>query len=100
MVAATIEKKVPTGKVYITRGVNAEMQSNFKAFAAVMNALARHSNGDWGDLDKEDKASNDTALKVGNRILSRYNNIPAVGSIYIITEWDRSITTILLPEEY
>ena len=60
--------------------------------------LSRHANGDWGDLDDEDKAANDQALKDGDRLLSAYET-PG-GKVWIITEWDRSVTTILLPSEY
>jgi hypothetical protein len=61
--------------------------------------LYRHHCGDWGDgLCTEDKIANEHSLKDGTRLLSCYR----VGGdrIYIITEWDRSMTTILLPEEY
>jgi hypothetical protein len=61
--------------------------------------LVRHSAGDWGDLDQHDKAENESALKDGVRILSAY--LLADGTrIWVITEADRSVTTILLPEEY
>ena len=58
----------------------------------------KHRNGDWGDLGEEDKAANDEALETGDRIHSAYN----IGEnrIWIITEYDRSRTTVLLPEEY
>jgi hypothetical protein len=57
-----------------------------------------HENGKWGDVCAEDAASNDRAVENGSRILSEYH----VGSVrfWIITEWDRSVTTILLPSEY
>lgn len=61
--------------------------------------LRRHHCGDWGDLDAEDKQRNEESLTDGTRLLSCYH----VGNgrrIYIITEWDRSLTTVLLPEEY
>jgi hypothetical protein len=61
--------------------------------------LVRHSAGDWGELDREDKAENESAVKDGLRILSAY--LLADGTrIWVITEADRSATTILLPEEY
>lgn len=60
--------------------------------------LFRHSIGDWGDMDKEDKKLNDDALKHGGRLFSSYN-LPN-GKLWVITEADRSYTTILLPEEY
>ena len=61
--------------------------------------LARHSVGDWGDLVEEDKRENELSLAKGFRLLSAY----ALGTgvkIWIITERDRSATTILLPNEY
>jgi hypothetical protein len=60
--------------------------------------LARHETGDWGELCAFDRRQNEIALRDGNRVLSSYN-VP-VGRIWIITEADRSVTTILLPEEY
>lgn len=61
--------------------------------------LARHGDGDWGDLGKEDTALNNAALKSDDdRILSSYT--VGDGKVWIITEWDRSVTTVLLPDEY
>lgn len=62
--------------------------------------LLRHQLCDWGDLEKEDKCTNDEALKSGGRLLSSYNVHGPDHRDWIITEWDRSVTTILLPEEY
>lgn len=61
--------------------------------------LRRHQCGDWGDLDAEDKQSNQSALSNGSRIFSAYQVAEAV-KFWVITEADRSATTILLPEEY
>ena len=61
--------------------------------------LARHQQGDWGDLGTEDKHLNDAAVKEGDRILSAYI-LPTGVKVWIITEWDRSVTTLLLPNEY
>jgi hypothetical protein len=60
--------------------------------------LRFHENGKWGDVCEEDVASNDRAVEHGDRILSEYHS----GSVrfWIITEWDRSVTTVLLPSEY
>lgn len=60
--------------------------------------LQRHQRGDWGDVPPEDAAENELSIVNGNRILSSYT----VGDerIWIITEADRSSTTLLLPEEY
>jgi len=61
--------------------------------------ITRHSQGDWGEISEEDKAENEFSLKHGFRLLSAYT-IPNGCKIWIITEADRSATTILLPEEY
>jgi hypothetical protein len=60
--------------------------------------LARHATGDWGELCAFDRRQNEIALSDGYRVFSSYD-MPA-GRVWIITEADRSITTILLPEEY
>jgi len=59
--------------------------------------LARHASGDWGDLDAHDRRENELALRHGRRLLSSY----PVGErrVWIITEADRSVTTVLLPED-
>ena len=65
--------------------------------------IRRHHCGDWGDLCADDKETNNLALTTDERILSKYHVVAAVGtrvSIYIITEWDRRLTTILLKEKY
>ncbi|MDY5583991.1 MAG: hypothetical protein SPF41_08615 [Candidatus Merdousia sp.] len=61
--------------------------------------LVRHANCDWGDVCKSDWESNDKAVKEGLRILSEYK-LPDGLKIWIITEWDRSATTLLFPEDY
>jgi hypothetical protein len=64
-----------------------------------MTALQRHARGDWGELDPEDWAENELSLKEGFRLLSAYHSTQGV-KFWIITEADRSATTILLPSEY
>ena len=61
--------------------------------------LLRHASCDWGDLDEEDKRANDFDLKAGGRLLSAYH-LPDETRIWVITEWNRTTTTILRPEEY
>ncbi len=61
--------------------------------------LRRHHSGDWGDLGSEDKQENELSLREGFRILSAYHTSQGV-KLWLITEADRSATTILLPEEY
>lgn len=65
----------------------------------IMKALRRHLSGDWGDLSTEDKQENDFAVNNELRILSSYSSKKGV-KFWIITEADRSVTTVLLPEEY
>ena len=90
--------KFARGTTVMTCGIDNAMQGNFKFFCEVMDALKRYSNCDWGELCAEDKAANEDALKNGYRLLGKYDT--SEGPIYIITEWDRSVTTILFPDEY
>jgi hypothetical protein len=61
--------------------------------------VSRHQSGDWGELVEADKQENEYSVQHGFRILSRYRL--ATGAIvWVITEWDRSATTLLLPNEY
>jgi hypothetical protein len=62
-------------------------------------ALTRHLQCDWGDLDKEDISANNRALEQGGRLVSAFKTQGGT-KFWIITEADRSVTTILLPEEY
>jgi hypothetical protein len=62
--------------------------------------LQRHVTGDWGELSEDDRRENELSIKEGFRILSVYK-LPRTGAkIWIITEGDRSATTLLLPDEY
>ncbi len=61
--------------------------------------IFRHAAGDWGDLSAPDIKANAEALKEGTRLLSAYH-LKDGTKLYVITEWDRSVTTALLPEEY
>ena len=67
--------------------------------ADVLDALRRHARGDWGEVCCEDRGANDLALRVGTRLLSVYTSASGV-KFWVITEADRSATTVLLPEEY
>ena len=71
--------------------------------ADIFELLVRHSSGnDWGDVGPEDSKTNDQALILGGRVLSSYTLRPGVADtrVWIITEWDRSVTTVLRPDEY
>ena len=61
--------------------------------------LTRHQNGDWGKIPEEDRTENELSLRHGFRLMSSYP-IGADEKIWVITEADRSVTTILLPEDY
>jgi len=80
------------GQIVTTPGARALLGANFSVL------LDRYTHGDWGVLDPEDAAMNDAALTTGDRILGSYTH--GGQKVWIITEWDRSITTILLPSEY
>jgi hypothetical protein len=65
----------------------------------VAAAVRRHANGDWGELDEHDRLVNESALTDGSRLFSAYRD--RVGTkFWVITESDRSVTTVLLPEDY
>ncbi len=94
MAATARNIRVPLGRTLATSGV-LEVTT-----AAERNiAFTRHSHGDWGDVCKEDWHTNDQALRDGERLLSIYHTLNGT-KFYIITEADRSATTILLPSEY
>lgn len=65
----------------------------------IAQALRRHAAGDWGDLCPEDRLENELSLQAGLRLLSAYHTTSGT-KFWIITEADRSVTTILLPEDY
>ncbi len=87
------------GRLLCTAGVNGRMCQDvtFRRFAH--ECLVRHLLGDWGDLTAEDRYANDRALVEGTRLLSAYAE-EGFQKIWIITEADRSSTTILFPSEY
>lgn len=98
----TEQKKLDLGRVVATPGV-LEAVSRREMFAA----MVRHVRGDWGTVCPDDAKANDEALEWGGRILSAYPidpTKPAKGFgdnvFWVITEADRSATTILLPHEY
>ena len=86
--------KFPLGQLVATPGALANLSHQ-----DITAALARHLQGDWGDLDPDDRSTNDQALVDGSRLLSAYHSVNGT-KFWIISEWDRSITTVLLPEDY
>ncbi|WP_080419380.1 hypothetical protein [Burkholderia ubonensis] len=69
------------------------------ANVSIVHLLIRHVCGDWGDLSEPDREQNELAVEAGARILSSY--VLADGqAVWVVTEWDRSVTTLLLPGDY
>ena len=91
-------EKFSLGKLVMTRAVHEKMNSDIDFAIGVLESFERYRSCDWGDLSESDQAENEHALKEGERIFAVYN----IGKekVYIITEHDRSVTTILFPEEY
>lgn len=83
----------PLGRIVITRHALDTLSPD-----EVQTALARHASGDWGNLGQEDAAENRRALERGCRIFSAYGQ--GDRTFWIITEADRSATTVLLPNDY
>ncbi|HZZ77428.1 MAG TPA: hypothetical protein VFE62_02855 [Gemmataceae bacterium] len=90
---STTQAKFPLGHVVITANAAQHLDT-----VAVNDALRRHVTGDWGDLCPEDACANTCALTRGGRLFSAYGN--GERRFWIITEADRSATTILMPEDY
>ena len=85
--------KFPLGQVVITPNALEKLNSD-----DILNSLNRHVVGDWGELDDEDRQTNDEALQSGDRLLSAYRS--GGTKFWIITEADRRSTCVLLPEDY
>jgi hypothetical protein len=65
----------------------------------ILTGLQRHQAGDWGDVDAHDRQANEQALKDDARLFSVYHSVKGI-KFWIITEADRSRTTVLLPRDY
>lgn len=92
------------GRHVATRGVvqffeGESAKDGSTSYVVIAKLILRHASGDWGNLSADDKAANDEALQSGGRLLSAYQ-INAVERVYIITEADRSATTVMLSSEY
>lgn len=88
------------GTIAMTAGVHALIKKGVLLDFMLHHLLARHQNGDWGEVCVEDAVMNDEATVDGGRILSSYTIDENIPDIWIITEADRSVTTFLLPSEY
>lgn len=92
--------KFELGRTVVTKAVYERMQEDLPFAAFVLYSLRRYTACDWGELNDIDKASNEAALQEGNRLFGFYKQASDSTIIYIITEWDRSATTILFPSDY
>ena len=90
--------KFETGRLLQTRGIAASIEEAPELLNEIINAFNNYICGNWGQLCEEDKQANEEAIENGGRILARYKT--SQGDIYIITEADRSVTTILFCDEY
>jgi hypothetical protein len=89
-------KAFPLGQLVATPGALAAIQEAGQTPSVFID---RHVHGDWGEVCPEDWRLNDEAVENGDRLLSAYRTAQGV-RIWIISEWDRSVTTVLLPDEY
>jgi hypothetical protein len=91
-----LETTFPIGTLVATPGALAALEA---AGQSPAEFLSRHARRDWGELDDEDRASNNDALYTFGRLLSAYT-LADQSRLWIITEADRSATTLLTPDEY
>lgn len=85
------------GKIFATSGALAAVKASGQD---AMHYVRRHQRGDWGDVCRDDAQANEDAVRDGTRILSVYHLLPTAVKVYVITEHDRSVTTVLLASEY
>lgn len=88
--------KFPLGNLYLTPGAQAAIEEADQTFFTFVN---RHQAGDWGDVPPEDAKENEFSVENDLRILSSYRT-NRNEKLWVITEADRSATTVLLPSEY
>jgi hypothetical protein len=89
------ESRFPLGQLAITHGALEKLSAK-----EIQLALNRHATGDWGELPEEDVRENQRALAHGSQLFSAYRSDDGGTRFYVITEANRSVTTVLLPEEY
>ena len=88
--------KFSLGQIVATPGA---LRAIDESSEAAFEFILRHASGDWGELDEHDRRENELSLREGFRLLSAYR-LKSCERLWIITEADRSVTTLLLPEEY
>lgn len=92
--------KFELGHLYLTRGVSEECGKDAGFCEFVQSSLSRHASGDWGDMSEDDKKENEYSVDKHLRIFSAYDLKNSDKKVWIITEADRSTTTVLFPDEY
>jgi hypothetical protein len=93
MLIALATAKFPLGQIVMTANASRQL-----AAEDIQKALTRHAAGDWGEVCEGDREENELSLKEGYRLLSVYRS--GETKFWIITEADRSVTTVLMPEDY
>lgn len=86
------------GRQVVSQKISIELLESKLFSIEIFKAMERFCNKDWGEMDEEDKVTNEQALIEGSRIMGAYQTCK--GKIWIITEADRTVTTILFPSEY
>lgn len=86
--------KFRLGKIVSTPNALAQLSQD-----DILASIQRHQAGDWGEMDEYDRQENESALQNGFRLLSVYRSAAGV-KFWLITEADRSVTTVLMPEDY
>jgi|SRR6516165_2835895 hypothetical protein len=96
VVKQNLTQRFPLGQIVATPGALEALEASHQSPAEF---LTRHARGDWGELSSDDIAENEFSLKNGFRLLSSY--CTATGQkLWVITEAERDLTTVLLPDEY
>ena len=91
--------KFETGQMVMTVGINDSIADSEIFAKEITKIISRYLSCDWGDMSAADKqANNEAVLNGDDRIFAAYNS--SQGKVYVITEWDRSYTTVLFADEY
>lgn len=93
-------KKFDLGRMVVTKGVGEKMKEDRSFQVFVQVSIGKYVHRDWGQTCEEDAKANNRAIQNGERIRAVYKQPRTDTTIWIITEADRSVTTILFPDEY
>lgn len=93
------DQSIPVAKFRLGRILSTPNALSRLTHEEIFRSLQRHQSGDWGDVDDHDRQENEVSLEQGFRLLSVYRSLDGT-KFWIITEADRSITTVLMPEDY